>query len=109
MCLSNRLLVTKCLKMKFKIGSLLVFYASVIHRSALSSTNKSIPLKMVRYKDCKLREKAVNVQRETFKDLQKAWRTITKDITKESAFLEPKYKEMSGGSSLLHNPVLFYL
>ena len=42
----------------------------------------------------KMSETATNVQRKTFKDLQKAWRTIAED--KCPFFLEVKYKEMWG-------------
>lgn len=73
MCMCDKLLVKKCLKMSFKIGSLLIhllyiyiyrpntgspfkldyfFYAWILYRSYfVKKLNKNNPLKIARYKD----------------------------------------------------------
>lgn len=62
---------------------------------------------MVRYKDwIDISEKAASVQRQTLKNLQKAWGTIDQDHLKnarKSGFLEAEYEDMRGHPRHLHS------
>jgi len=64
MCLCDRLLVTKCLKIQFKM----------VHRSELSGLKKekTHSSENAQVQGLRMREKAENVQRKTLKELQKA-------------------------------------
>lgn len=56
-----------------------------------------------------MNKKATNVQRQTLKGLQKAWRTAAQDhfkkITGKSGSFEKNYKEMRGGTRRLQSAV----
>ena len=98
------LLITTC--QKIQRGAFLCLTDSQISFKWLDK-QKSIPLKMVRYRTGLIMKKGTNVQKKTFKDLQKAWRTNDQNHFKrlEESLLGSKYEEMRGGSTLSHSTV----